>query len=203
MTEHHRQVFFAVTEQCRCWIGVREPNALADRWIPIGTCVPKPVACKAKTADDPAFPYGGLVVDPTVLPQAFLLLTRVRALKKWRDFLKWGLPGGYTVTQEGREKGLVRYMGRPMFADYDLMALVRSNEAGERLPTGDDEIRTLFARVGPALNEGFGVPMIQHGPEFDPDFGELGAGEREWVLWFGPGGRFERHEASMRESRPH
>lgn len=203
MTGQHRDVLFRVADAHRCWIGVREPNELADRWIASGTCVPKPVACKAKTADDPAFPYGGLVVDPTTRSEGFLLLTRIRALRKWRAFTQWGLPAGYTVTPQGRERGLVRYMGRPIFADYDLMALVRSNDSGERLHTPDDQIRALFARVGPALNEGFGVPMIQHGPEFDPDYEGLGAGEREWVLWFGPGRRFERHESSMPADRPH
>jgi hypothetical protein len=51
MREDHRDVFFKTADKCGCWIGVREPNPLADNWIGKAGYVPKGLSCKAKTAD--------------------------------------------------------------------------------------------------------------------------------------------------------
>lgn len=198
MIEAHRQVFSDVATEQSCWIGVREPNPLADRWIATGTCVPKSQACKAKTADSDTFLYAGLVVDPGTRPEAFQRVTLPRARAKWQKFLQGGrIPPGFSIVEQGPERGLVHYMGRRIVADYDLMALLESNADGDRLHTGPAQLRGLVQRVVPAVNRALGVDMIQHGPEFDPDFDDLGAAAREWVLWFGPGGRLARHESSM------
>lgn len=198
MLEAHRRAFLHVAQARACWIGVREPNPMADRWIAGGTCVPKSEACKAKTADNPTFPYAGLVVDPTTRSEAFQRATLPRAMEKWGEFLKVGRPpAGFSIVEEGPERGLVRFRGRRIMADYDLMALLKSNAAGERLYTDKSEIPDLIRRVVPAVNQALGIDMVQHGPEFDPGFKYLGAAPREWVLWFGPGRRVERHESSM------
>ena len=41
MRRDHMDVFFKVAEQFECWIGVREPNPLADKWIGKSGYVPK------------------------------------------------------------------------------------------------------------------------------------------------------------------
>lgn len=198
MIEAHRRAFVDVAQAQVCWIGVREPNPLADRWIAGGTCVPKSEKCKAKTADNPTFPFAGLVVDPTTRSEAFQRATLPRAMAKWKEFLQAGrLPAGFSVVEEGPERGLVHFRGRRIVADYDLMALGKSNAAGEHLYTDASEIRDLTRRVVPAVNRALGIDMVQHGPEFDPDFDGLGAAPREWVLWFGPGRRVKRNESSM------
>src|SRR2546429_7629979 len=71
MRQDHMQVFFEAAQQCTCWIGLREPNPLADKWIGKPGYIPKCENCKAKTADNPSFQFAGLVVAPTLRPEAF------------------------------------------------------------------------------------------------------------------------------------
>ena len=174
MRRDHMDVFFKVAEQFECWIGVREPNPLADKWIGKSGYVPKGLNCKAKTSDNPAFRFAGLVVDP----------------KDGR------VPPGFACMQTGPEKGLVKFAGAAIFADYDLMAISRSNSRGERLFTDQAQQGELFAKIEPLLRQGLRVPMVQHPTEFMWDQG-IGAREFEWVLWFGPGHRFNRSPSSM------
>ncbi len=198
MRRDHMDVFFDAAQQCVCWIGLREPNPLADKWIGAAGYIPKGENCKAKTADNPNFRFAGLVVDPTLCPDAFRIETRSAAVDTWKNkFLKGGrLPAGFTCGQTGPEKGLVRFSGSAIFADYDLMAINRSNASGEWLPTSAAQQKELFAKVAPILKQGLRVPMIQHPTEF-MWAGGVGAREMEWVLWFGPGRRFNRGPSSM------
>jgi hypothetical protein len=197
MRPDHVQTLRNVAQQCTCWIGVREPNALAERWIGNTAGVPKPLTCKAKTADNPTFMQAGLVVDPTARPEAFAPASLPDALEKWMKFsIGSTLPPGYAAVSQGPERGLVKLNGRVLYSDYDLMGLLRSDANGTKLFTTQVEQAQLFARVQPALNRAFGVELIQHGTELSWD-GGVGAREFEFVLWFGPGGRTERHPSSM------
>jgi hypothetical protein len=198
MRQNHREVFFEAAQQCTCWIGLREPNPFAERWIGQAGYIPKGENCKGKTADNPAFQFAGLVVDPTMRPEAFRPDTLPAATETWQQkFLKGGrLPPGFTSSQTGIEKGLLRFFGSAIFADYDLMAITRSNLSGEWLPTSKTQHRELFAKVEPILKQGLKVPMIQHPTEFMWT-GGVGARELEWVFWFGPGRRFHRGPSSM------
>ena len=194
-----RNVFFKAAQQYNCWIGLREPNPLSMQWVGKPGYTPKPESCKAKSADNPRFPFAGLVVDPTKCPDAFMPNTRQLAIETWsHKFLIGGrmLPPGFTVVEIGRERGLVKLNGKAIHADFDLMSIVRSNAQGEFLPTSQAEQAELFAQVGPALNQGFGEPLIQHGAEFMWN-GGLGARASEFVLWYGPGNRFNRFPTSM------
>ena len=114
MRDEHRDVFFKTADRCRCWIGVREPNALADNWIGKAGYVPKGLNCKAKTADNPSFRFAGLVVDPTQWPAAFKKETLAEARETWtKKFLKGGhVPPGFTSAPSGPERGVVKYGGR-------------------------------------------------------------------------------------------
>lgn len=198
MNQAHKNAFFTVADQFGCWIGLREPNPLADRWIGRPGYTPKAESCKAKTADDAAHPLGGLVVDPTLCPAAFRRDTVRQAVDTWqRKFLVGGrLPAGFTREESGRDKGLVKFRGAAIYADYDLMSIVRAGPQGEFVPTSNQEEKQLFGLVAPALNRIFGTPMIQHGAEFMWD-GGVGARAFEMVLWFGPNHRFNQGPSSM------
>ena len=189
-------------QQFKCWIALREPNALAERWIGRSGFRSKGHDCEAKTADNPAHRWAGLVVNPVLLPDAFLQdsleASVFLALEKWRNFLQLGrLPLGFTCAESGIDKGVVRQNGLAIFSDYDLMTLVRSNEKGAFLTTSDADELTLMGQVIPRLNQLFGIPMVQHGPEFDPTFNGLGARARERILYYGPGRRFDVGISSM------
>jgi hypothetical protein len=197
MLSQHKVVFFDVAQRLTCWIGLREPNPLSDRWIGRPGGVPKGETCKAKTADNQAFRYAGLVVDPTRCPEAFKPASLAAATSTWNQFSRGGrLPPEFTCVEDGPEKGLVKLRGSYIFADYDLMAVNRAGEGGGFLTTSQLEQRRLFEAVKPALNRGLRVPMIQHGPEMMWQQG-VGGREFEYVLWFGPGRRFNRWPSSM------
>ncbi len=198
MRETHRNVFFAAAQQATCWIGLREPNDLADKWIGLARHEPKGEACKAKTADSAAHRFGGLVVDPTLCPEAFRPETLREAINTWQQkFLQGGrVPMNFTIVEGGADTGIVKHNGAFIYSDFDLMAITRSNAQGEFLPTSEAEQKQLYSVVGPLLNRGLGARLIQHGAEFMWDKG-LGARASEFVLWFGPGRRFNRWPTSM------
>ncbi len=198
MKQTHKNVFFEAADQFTCWIGLREPNALSAKWIGVPRHIPKGEECKAKTADNAAHRFGGLVVDPTTCPEAFTRTSLQSAIKTWQQkFLNAGrMPAGFTCADTGLEKGLVKYNGSAIYADFDLMAINRSNLNGDFLPTSFSEQKELFAKVEPVLNRGLGAKLIQHGAEFMWDKG-LGARESEFVLWFGPARRFRQTMSSM------
>ena len=195
MRTAHEQVFFDVADQLTCWIGVREPNPLSDRWIDWPGGVPKPLECRAKTADNPLFRFSGLVVDPTLCPEGFKDVGGATAT--WNDnFLEAGrLPPAFTRGEHEPERGLVRLRGSLLFADYDLMAICRATEDGDFLITSEG----FQGEVQATINDGLGVPRIQHGAEMM--YKKVGARELEDVLWFGPGRRFNVWPSSM--PRPH
>lgn len=194
MREHHRELFFLAAEEFSCWVGLREPNSLAERWIGDPACVPKPVTCKAKTADSPVFHFSGLVANPHVCGSAFM--NPVQAMHSWEDFTKSGLPKGYSIVESGEEKGLLKFDGCKIYADFDLMAIVKSNSKGEFLRTPSSVQADLFQKLKAFLNQRLPAPMIQHGAEFMWAEG-VGARESENVFWFGPGGKFQVARSSM------
>lgn len=198
MRQTHKNVFFAAAQEFTCWIGLREPNALSVKWIGMPRHIPKGEECKAKTADNATHRFGGLVVDPVVCPEAFKRTSLQAAVNTWQQkFLKHGrLPSGFSRAETGGEKGLVKFNGSAIYADFDLMALTLSNSNGDFLHTSRSEQEELFAKVEPFINRGLGAKLIQHGAEFMWDKG-LGARESEFVLWFGPGNRFRQTMSSM------
>lgn len=195
MRQDHMEVFWRAASESTCWVGLREPNPLGDRWIHQPKASPKPESCKAKTADNPRFPLAGLVVDPN-LPDAFKNeQSKERAMRSWREWsCSYGnpLPPGFKLD----DKGVVLLNGRRMFSDYDLMALVLSDAQGRMLPTTLAQETALFEKVQRRINSDIGVEMIQHGSEMMWDKG-VGAKASELVLWFGPGKRFKQWPSSM------
>ena len=203
MDEDHKRVFYDAADRFTCWIGVREPNPYSQDYGGHEDAVPKPVECKAKTADHAESPLRGLVVDPVARPDAFQPGSRGRAQQAWdEDFLVEGrVPPGFTVEESGEERGLVRLNGRKIFADYDLMTIVRSNAEGDFCFTTREELEELAGQVEDYVNRRLPKPMIQHGPEFL--YGGVGAKHGEFVLWFGPEGRFRMGESSVSKEVRH
>jgi hypothetical protein len=202
MRDEHKQIFLMAATKFQCWIGLREPNPLSEQWIGKSVdsfrCQPKGVECKAKTADNLDHVYGGLVLDPFLCPGGFKRETLDAAQSKWKtDFLKGNsMPVNFYCIKDGKLKGLVRYYDSVLYADYDLMNIVKSNSKGEWVFTENYEETRLFNSIKPLLNRELGEPLIQHGTEFMYNEG-VGARESELVYWFGPGGRFQIHGSSM------
>lgn len=193
MLPDHFAVFRSVARREGCWIGLREPNPLGDRWIGRPQYVPKPLSCKAKTATNLNHPFGGLVVSPLLCPGAFTSSTMAKAKECWNEkFLTGGqLPASFSVTPDG----LVKTHGACIHPDYDLMSVVRSNSSGEMIHTSHSEELSLFIELQWEINHDLGIDMIQHGTEFMFTTG-IGAADFEYILWFGPNGRFRRGPSS-------
>ena len=198
MKREHHHIFLEAAGRFQCWIGLREPNPLADKWIGRSGYMPKSQKVKAKTADQHDHPLAGLVVDPTLCPEAFSAASRKRAKANWNPD---ALPAGAEVERTGKDKGLVRVEGKAIYADFDLMNVVRADDKGAMLFTTTKESMDLFAKVARFINTRIGVPMIQHGPEFDPGFDGVGAKESEQVYYYGPGGQTKVAHSSMPQGK--
>lgn len=198
MEARYQVAFYQAADEHQCWIGVREPNLFARRWIGKSDCAPKPKYCEAKTADNPAHRLAGLVVNPHTAGKAFGDQSVVQAKATWDQWIaKRGgrLPPGFRETDGGEEMGLVRLYGYALYSDFDLMAVDNCNDRGERFFTSRSEQRAAYVKVRRSVNRSLGIPMIQHGPEFD--YPRVGARSSERVWWFGPGRRLEVGSSSM------
>lgn len=195
----YKKVFFDVAHQYTCWIGLREPNPLSLPWVGQPGYGPKPETCKAKSADKQGHRYAGLVVNPKSCRDAFTARTLQLAIDTWDHKFA---PGGRVPSPYQLIGDLVKLNNCAIHADFDLMAIVRSNAGGDFLDTPMMIQEELFRVVKPALNNGLGSPMIQHGAEFMWDKG-VGARASEFVLWFGPGRRFRQSMSSMPQDAPH
>ena len=154
MIQEHKNAFLATADQFSCWIILREPNELSDKWIGRSGYRPKRVTCSAKTADDPDHPLRGLVVNPEICPDAFTSQSYSRALRAWQDdFLTNGrYPPYYSCIESGPEMGGVKHSGAFIHADYDLMTISKANDEGEFLFTTKKELYKLFRAVKPVLS---------------------------------------------------
>jgi len=71
MTQAHRKIFFQVSRTLKVWILVRATNPESLKYIGSGNgdMVPKPLLCKAKTAE--CGPHAGLVICPPLVPNSY------------------------------------------------------------------------------------------------------------------------------------
>lgn len=227
MKQNHRDVFFRVAEELNIWIGLREPNPLADDWIDYTWTQPKMADCKAKTSDNPSFDCAGLVVNPLLVPQAFKPESKRSAEFVWKNkFAKYGnhideLPSGFEYWRatdrepygEGIWHGVIAYRGKPIFADYDIMTVVPINESGGFEFTNGFIVNTFKTTSTPIgefsigwLADNFNRIRIRLnfylGKEMiqhgpEFDYGGLGARETEVVCWFGPGRNYHEDTSSF------
>jgi hypothetical protein len=216
MRTDHKHIFSTVAQKLRCWIGLREPNALAERWFYSLGFIPKPQICKAKTANNPDSPYGGLVVNPYKLPEAFRDSNSLaKAQQIWDKFTFGGLSYGFTCN----DAGILLLNKCGIYSDYDLMYISEADKYGKHQfsvsnvydglarnirPVERNQRRTdyeLFHLVQWEINLALGIPMIQHGAEFN--YGDMGAAANEHIFYFGPSGEFEVGYSSMSTKFPH
>ena len=183
MHPQHIETFFAAAQKLSCCIALREPNHLSDKYIGKPGYIAKEAICKAKTANNPAFRFAGLVVSPVLCTEAFK--DSRQAETKWAKFAPGNkLKAGFTCPDSGSEKGLVRYNGNAIHADYDLLAVIKAGKEGALEFTSEESGTALFLKVEKYLNDNLNTKMIQHGTEFMWD--GIGAEKEEFILYFGP-----------------
>jgi hypothetical protein len=203
MIPEHISAFQYVARTLDCWIDLREPNLLSDKYISSPGYLPKFQTITAKTANNPAFRFAGLVVNPLLCPEAFKPQTLSRAVMSWNKFTRHITFGNaYSCPEKGYDKGVLKYHGSPIHADYDLLSVVPADKDGKRIPTGYDTQATLFALVKERLNALLKKEMIQHGTEMMYQTG-IGAAEKEDIFLFGPRGELRSNPSSMNLNYPH
>ncbi|TWT48212.1 Anthrax toxin LF subunit [Thalassoglobus neptunius] len=90
MNSAHQKIFFQVARSLKVWILVRATNPESLQFIGPGypDIVPKPLLCKAKTAE--TGPHAGLVVCPMMVPDSFSVARFDRAVTTWNSWApKW------------------------------------------------------------------------------------------------------------------
>lgn len=200
MHPNHSDAFFKAADKLNCWIGLREPNELSSGYIGKGGYTAKNEKCKAKSADNPAHPFKGLVVNPEICPKAFKPESLSVANEKWKLFAA-NMPIGFTVNKDG----LVKYQGKSIHADFDLMYAAKADGNGKMIFTSSADARKLDTEVAKFINILLGTEIIQHGAEmtWGGDFSDpknpimVGAKESENIYNFGPKRQFRIDRSSM------
>lgn len=145
-------IFAQVAEQMQVWILVRGTNKASLKFIGKSGYAPKPVDCKAKTADLGG-EKAGLVVCPILDPAAFSEGTKTeKALAAWDEFAgkSWSLGSplptkrvGFDIeTAKNSYYGCVRKNGNYLHGDYDLYDVVDPDD-----PTGGHRVEKLINGV--------------------------------------------------------
>lgn len=171
MIESHRKIFQQVADELDVEIDLRPTNPLMGRWFGRTGYVPKPLECKAKTADNEGHPCGGLVVDPIRLPSAFMPGSIPAALKSWASFMRemtFGNRGRFEIVDKGFDVGIVKSFGCPIYSDYDLFGIFPLDSTGRiTMYASEGERKSRTSATIDLLNRKLGVEMIQHGADWD------------------------------------
>jgi len=204
------KAFAEAAQRFQVWLLVRETNRASWKYIGIPNYFPKPITCKAKTADLDAFASagvprkrydtGGLVVDPTVHQNAFAGYKLTTALGLWDDFKSAHFAsqkGDYAVDRDPKSHhyGCVTYKGKYLHADYDLYDIIvvgheRANLAilGHRDGVPDFRPARLFP-IEDFVNSRIGAEMVHHGGQF-----QYSGHTNDIVDIFGPNGETLAHQ---------
>jgi len=167
-----KRVFLQAAQELKLWILVRRTNSESLQYIGRGGYMPKPIDCKAKSADYNVGPaqVAGLVVDPTLQPLAFSPKKLLQANKEWRKYGRPMLASGYSVEKDNPVYlGLLRRNGMFLHGDYDLYDIIDPEAASRNLAAvesllGHPHMRgAFFSKVQRFVNAKIGIPMIQHG----------------------------------------
>jgi hypothetical protein len=174
MRTQDKAAFLDAARQFNVWILVRRTNPASMKYIGKQGFSPKRIDCKAKTADLDIAPYelAGLVVDPTIHPNAFKPKKLPTAKGFWAKMQPLSATP-YTVDANAKSKhyGCLQIQGRYIHGDYDLYDIIDVTQAQRNLAA----VETLLGqphRRGPKvltvqefINGRIGSPMIQHGGE--------------------------------------
>jgi len=154
MPPKHVEAFKRAAVHFKVWILVRRGNSASLEWIGKRGYTPKPLDCKAKTADRnvESFRCAGLVASPILMPAGFTPSKLQSALEEWPKFLpllytfdpknpRSNLDADkagkhYTLQLDKSDKHYGCVMYKPVFraqaefihADYDLYAVVPADD---------------------------------------------------------------------------
>jgi hypothetical protein len=177
--------FLAAAREFHAWILVRRTNEASLQYIGQPGFTPKPIDCKAKTAD--VGDNAGLVVKPSARGSEFVGDRAGRAQTEW---IKFAQPLGFLANsnadnrryridgEKGTRPGAVQYRDAEtgnqwcyLHGDYDLYDIIPVEEDGTsraNLAVVGKKAGVLhfyghyFDRVARFVNSRIGVPMIQH-----------------------------------------
>lgn len=206
------RVFAEAAKKFQVWLVVRQTNEKSWKYIGHSRYFPKPITCKAKTADVDALPgprmprpryaTAGLVVDPTIHRNVFVGDKVVDAMDLWNEFKTDQLDmkgSGYALDRDPQSQhyGCVQYQGRYLHSDYDLYDVIvvgheRFNPAVVGSRDGVPDFRP--ARLFPLedfLNGRIGAEMVHHGGQF-----QFSEHTNHIVEIFGPKGERETEPAA-------
>ena len=187
MRPQDERVFAEAAKKFQVWLVVRQTNPASWKYIGLSRYFPKPITCKAKTADVDAFPgkgmprsrydTAGLVVDPTVHTSVFSGDKATKGIALWNDFKAEHLgakDSDYKVDLDpkSRHYGCVQYRGKYLHGDYDLYdIIVVGHERAPLAVVGSRDGAPDFrpARLFPIedfVNGRIGAEMVHHGGQF-------------------------------------
>lgn len=192
MRPQDKTVFLEAARLFQAWILVRRTNPASLEYIGRRGYTPKPIDCKAKTADSP-HPLAGLVIDPRIHPNAFAASKQEDALHAWTAMQPL-LGHKYTVDEDKQSKhyGCLMLDGRYIHGDYDLYDVVdvlqlRRNLGLVTTLEGQPHTRApRFYALQDFINAKLGAPMIQHSGNAQ----YAAHPERPLIDVFGPQGEF-------------
>ena len=186
MRPQDERVFAEAAKKFQVWLVVRQTNPASWKYIGLSRYFPKPITCKAKTADIDAlhgsgprarYDTAGLVVDPTIHKDVFGGDKATKTLGLWNGFKSEYLDAkgsDYAVDRDrkSRHYGCVQYKGKYLHGDYDLYDIIvvgheRANLAvvGERDGAPDYRPARLFP-IEDFVNGRIGAEMVHHGGQF-------------------------------------
>jgi hypothetical protein len=167
-------VFSRAAVKFNCWILVRQTNAESLKYVGVPGHVPKPIECKVKTASNKGHPLVGLVVDPTLVPQAIAPEKKQKAREAWAAFqkvIKANSAYAIVTNTHDRYYGAVTLNGKYIHGDYDLKDVILADQVNRNLAAVETLNGQLHMR-GPLLltvqkwiNAQLGSNMVQHGGE--------------------------------------
>ena len=188
-----KQIFLAAARNFQVWILVRRTNPASLEYIGKPGFVPKPIHCKAKTADKDigSQQLAGLVIDPSGREAAFKPERVQDALKCWKDTQQL-LGTVFTVDQaaSSRHRGCLMWQKSYVHGDYDMYDIIDIAQAHRNLAAVEVLLGKPHRRGAKVLevqefvNSRIGSPMLQHGA--DAQF--LSEHRAEPVDAFGPNG---------------
>lgn len=193
MRTNDKKVFLDAAKHFQMWILVRRTNRASLHYIGKPGFVPKPINCKAKTADADIGKYklAGLVIDPTGREAAFKAERVQDALKCWKETKK--LVGTvFTVDQDASSAhyGCLMFQRNYIYGDYDLYDIIDITQAHRNLAAVEELLGQPHRRgpnvlrVQKFVNSRIGSPVMQHGA--DAQF--LSEHRSEPIDAFGPNG---------------
>lgn len=179
MRDQDRIVFAQASKQLKLWILVRITNKESLKYIGQNGFVPKPIECKAKTADIdlPQAQLAGLVANPIICRRSFIPSGMAKRLGLWQDFSleqhvnQKGSRYTFVTDPASPRYGAVQLNGCFIHGDYDLYDVVDPNRPKGNLGAveelnGVQHVRGAnFFKVQAYVNQAIGIPMVQHSGE--------------------------------------